>query len=389
MRKKIIVIVILSVIFLTLINHSLSAAERDYFVPMVKSSWQSEAKGQYQCRLSQRIPFYGTGMFEHKSGHRVIFKLLTDEAIIDNVNIIVQSEPPSWRHDDTVFEIGQFKFEHGHKPLIIPSPYASRMLQQIENGMSPVVIYRDMADQRDLISIRLSPVHFRDALKDYRQCEKTLIDFDLDEIKNLKVYFASNKAILNQDSKNKLKNIVRYLKMDKTILQVKIDAFADSRGRRRFNDDLSERRARAVENYLLSTGIKAGMMYAVSHGERAADHNNNTVSGRAHNRRVDIHLLTQKPPTIAEQEAIKVANRALRRRRLSERSIFNQQTVTKDIVKPQKKTNRLVKRDKKEKNNQSANNVPDETVIDGEPPAPNFINFDHLVDKNNQKIKSK
>ena len=26
--------------------------------------------------------------------------------------------------------------------------------------------------------------------------------------------------------------------------------------------------------------------------------------------------------------------------------------------------------------------------VDDEPPAPNFINFEHLVDKNNQKLKS-
>ncbi|MCU7832986.1 MAG: OmpA family protein [gamma proteobacterium symbiont of Lucinoma myriamae] len=372
------------------------AAEREYIVPMEKSQWLSTTKKDYECTLSQIIPFYGEAKFTHKSGHKVKFNLFSDEPVMDdNVTVVIQSEPPAWRHDDKVFEVGKFDFQRGHNPLIVQSPYASRMLQQVENGMSPVVIYRDMADGRDIIAVMLSPINFRQALAEYRACEKTLLDFDLDEIKNLKLYFATNKDILTARSKRDLKNIIRYLKMDPGILQVKVDAHADSRGRRRFNDDLSERRSAAVVKYLLSTGIKAEMIYSVNHGEREPEHTNKTAIGRSKNRRADVQLLTTAPPTAEERKAIEAAEKAERRRQLTERSIFNRPSSTE--IKPEI--------DKKQEQNDSATqknepevieNIPqalpdsaDYDVPDDEPPAPNFINFDHLVDKNNQKVKSK
>jgi len=396
MNKNIHIISIIIAIFTVLNLSSAYAAEREYIVPMEKTVWTSSGIKNHECGLSQMIPFYGEGKFIHKSGHKVKFDLLSDEPVMtDNVQIVVQSEPPSWRHDDKVFEIGQFNFERGHNPLIVKSPYASRMLQQVENGMSPVIIYRDMADGRDIIAVMLSPINFRKALAEYRECEKTLLDFDLDEIKNLTLYFATNKDTLTARSKQDLRNVIRYLKMDPSILQVKIDAHADSRGRRRFNDKLSERRSETVVKYLLSVGAKAEMLYAVSHGERSPVNTNKTSQGRLKNRRADVQLLTTAPPTPEEQKAIEDARKAERRRQLTERSIFNRKTSESK----NKADDLSVTENGSEATQDDTQEIQDKTqffqestendVIDDEPPAPNFINFDHLVDKNNQKVKSK
>ena len=393
MNKNIHIISIIIAIFIVFNQSSAYAAEREYIVPMEKSVWTSSGKKNHECGLSQIIPFYGEGKFIHKSGHKVKFDLLSDEPVMtDNVQILVQSEPPSWRHDDKVFEIGQFNFKRGHNPLIVQSPYASRMLQQVENGMSPVIIYRDMADGRDIIAVMLSPINFRKALAEYRECEKTLLDFDLDEIKNLTLYFATNKDILTTRSRRDLKNVIRYLKMDPSILQVKINAHADSRGRRRFNDKLSERRSEAVLKYLLSVGAKAEMLYAVHHGERSPGHTNKTARGRSKNRRADVQLLSTAPPTPEEQKAIEYANKAERRRQLTERSIFNRK-ISEAESESKNKADDLTattqdRTQEVQDKTQSLQESTENDVIDDEPPAPNFINFDHLVDKNNQKIKS-
>lgn len=113
----------------------------------------------YECSLSQIIPFYGKGKFIHKSGHDIVFNLSSKVAMVSDVKIIVQSEPPSWRHEK-VFEIGQFIFKQGKDPLVVGTPFASRMFQEIENGMSPLIVYRDPADGRDLISVLLSRLNF-------------------------------------------------------------------------------------------------------------------------------------------------------------------------------------------------------------------------------------
>jgi len=396
MNKIILLSLKLAGILTMLCVSALFAAQREYVVPMEKSEWLSSTDKSHECSLSQMIPFYGEGKFIHKSGHKVKFNLLSNEPVMnDDVKIILQSEPPAWRYDDSVFEIGKFDFQRGHNPLVIQSPYASRMLQQVENGMSPVVIYRDMADGRDIIAVMLSPINFRKALTDYRECEKTLMDFDLDEIKDLKLYFATNKDILSRRSKRDLSNIPRYLKMDPAIFQIKVDAHADSRGRRRFNDNLSEKRSQAVVEYLLSIGIKAEMIYVVNYGERKPDNTNKTAQGRAKNRRADVQLLTSAPPTAEERKVIESARKEERRRLLTERTIFNRTPK----VKPE--TDKAQSQNNAEEDNQelqTIENIPpseadyadsvEPDFIVHEPPTPNFINFDHLVDKNNQKAKS-
>ena len=348
------------------------SAEREYVVPMIKAKWISAGKPSFECSLSQTIPFYGEGKFIHKSGRDVVFNLLSKVAMISDVNIIIQSEPPSWRNGK-VFTIGQFVFQQGKEPLVIGTPFASRMLQEIENGMSPQVIYRDLADGRDIISVLLSPIKFRESFKDYLECEKTLLDFDLEEIKNLKLYFATNKSTLSERSKLDLRNIKRYLALDSSILQIKIDAHADSRGRRRMNDKLSEARSMTVKNFLLKDGIKAAMIYTVGHGERAPTFTNKTSIGRAKNRRADVQLLTTAPPTPEEQEAMEKATKAERRKKLFNNSIY------KDV--PKKPLRRKLPASSDDTKPIAAKAVKPEPV-DDEPPAPNFINLEHLVTPN-------
>ncbi len=377
---------------LTLVLISLSfylpaafALEREYVVRLADAKWQTSGKKNYQCVLWQTKPYYGEGKFMHKSGHQVVFNLYSNTPVMSDAKVIVQSEPPPWRHDDTVFEIAKMDFQRGHNPLTVKHPYASRMLQQIENGMSPVIIYRDLADGRDIIAVMLSPVNFRKVLAEYRACEKTLMDFDLQRIKNFRLYFATNKADLTARSKRDLKNVLRYLKMDPAIRQIRIDTYADSRGRRRYNDKLSEQRSDSVIKYLLSVGAKRDVLYAVSHGERESAFSNKTSRGRAKNRRADIQLLETPPPTEEEQKAIEVARKAERRRRLQQKSIFNKPEV---IEKPPKKTS---SKDHVQKSEQTSVVDPEQesVPIDDEPPAPNFINLDHLVDKNNTRVQEK
>ncbi len=113
------------------------ALEREYVVRMAKTDWQTEGKKNYECTLWQKIPFYGEGRFTHQSGYEVRFDLYSDTPVMQDARVILQSEPPPWRHDDTVFEIAKLDFSSGHNPLTVNHPYSSRMFQQLENGMSP------------------------------------------------------------------------------------------------------------------------------------------------------------------------------------------------------------------------------------------------------------
>ena len=77
-------------------------------------------------------------------------------------------------------------------------------------------------------------------------------------------------------------------KFDKTLIDV--DGHTDSVGNAGYNQDLSERRANSVANYLASRGIDPRRMSAVGYGLERPIASNATESGRAQNRRVEIAI---------------------------------------------------------------------------------------------------
>ncbi|MEL7490805.1 MAG: OmpA family protein [Pseudomonadota bacterium] len=73
---------------------------------------------------------------------------------------------------------------------------------------------------------------------------------------------------------------------DKTT--VSVYGHADSRGAEDYNQQLSQRRALSVSNYLASQGVNGGRLQAVGFGENRPVADNSTEGGRAANRRVEI-----------------------------------------------------------------------------------------------------
>lgn len=78
------------------------------------------------------------------------------------------------------------------------------------------------------------------------------------------------------------------IKFDKTELNV--DGFTDSTGSFEYNQQLSERRAARVADYLASSGIERLRVNARGYGERYPIADNGTSAGRAQNRRVEINI---------------------------------------------------------------------------------------------------
>ena len=71
-------------------------------------------------------------------------------------------------------------------------------------------------------------------------------------------------------------------------MKVQIDGYTDSTGTDAYNQNLSERRAKAVRDYLVnSVGIDPSRLTAVGHGESNPAASNSTKEGRAKNRRVE------------------------------------------------------------------------------------------------------
>ena len=109
------------------------------------------------------------------------------------------------------------------------------------------------------------------------------------------VYFRVNSAVLSADDKQKLDDLAQKALNEKGYV-VEVAGFADKSGNAAVNQELSERRAHAVMQYLEEQGnipihrilTPAGM--GTTH-EAAA---NNTAAGRKLNRRVEVRVLVNK-----------------------------------------------------------------------------------------------
>jgi OOP family OmpA-OmpF porin len=101
------------------------------------------------------------------------------------------------------------------------------------------------------------------------------------------VNFAFDKAVLTPEAKDILEEAVTVLKDTDDIVQVRVEGHTDSIGSEAYNQELSQRRAEAVAEYLVSRGISESNLVPVGMGENFPVANNDTEAGRAANRRVD------------------------------------------------------------------------------------------------------
>ena len=102
------------------------------------------------------------------------------------------------------------------------------------------------------------------------------------------VLFESGKAELLPGAEDQLSRVANYLKSSPR--PVLIEGYTDSRGSASKNQALSERRAKAVSDYLVSQGVTADRIRTEGKGSSSPVASNATASGRSQNRRVEIVL---------------------------------------------------------------------------------------------------
>jgi outer membrane protein OmpA-like peptidoglycan-associated protein/outer membrane protein W len=101
------------------------------------------------------------------------------------------------------------------------------------------------------------------------------------------VHFATGSAQLSAEDKAMLDDVVPQLKK-LHFINGEIEGHTDSVGGSAMNQRLSERRAKAVADYLAAHGISGGRVTTVGYGETKPVADNTSKEGRAHNRRVVI-----------------------------------------------------------------------------------------------------
>lgn len=104
------------------------------------------------------------------------------------------------------------------------------------------------------------------------------------------IFFDFDKADLKPESIPELTKLVNLLN-EYPIIRVEIGAHTDSDGSDEYNIGLSQRRAQSVVNWLIENGIVDGRLVSKGYGETTPLATNETVEGRALNRRVEFKLV--------------------------------------------------------------------------------------------------
>ncbi len=116
--------------------------------------------------------------------------------------------------------------------------------------------------------------------KVYRVGEGIIVEF------NDKVLFGFDQSNLNEGSKTNLNNLKEILiKYPDTNMEVQ--GHTDNTGTDSYNMALSKRRASAVSNYMISSGISSRRISTKGYGENAPNYGNDNEDDRAQNRRVE------------------------------------------------------------------------------------------------------
>jgi len=105
------------------------------------------------------------------------------------------------------------------------------------------------------------------------------------------ILFDTGKTALKPGAKSTLSKIAEQLHTDPS-LKIAVEGHTDSVGAAATNQTLSDKRANAVREYLVSAGIPSDHIVAAGKGEEAPIATNKTAAGRQQNRRVEL-VITQ------------------------------------------------------------------------------------------------
>jgi outer membrane protein OmpA-like peptidoglycan-associated protein len=107
----------------------------------------------------------------------------------------------------------------------------------------------------------------------------------------LKLNFDTNKSIIKDKDIPQLKKAIEFINSHKGS-KIRVEGHTDSIASEKYNQALSERRAKAVVDYFVKNGaVKKADISSVGYGENKPIATNDTEAGRAENRRVEVLIL--------------------------------------------------------------------------------------------------
>jgi outer membrane protein OmpA-like peptidoglycan-associated protein len=96
---------------------------------------------------------------------------------------------------------------------------------------------------------------------------------------------------LRKESTAELQRLVQLMTIEYPALRIEISGHTDNIGKDVYNKDLSQRRAKAVVDYLTSKGVAAARLTSAGYGDTQPVASNATKQGQAQNRRTEFKVV--------------------------------------------------------------------------------------------------
>lgn len=275
-----------------------------YVAGLENTMWVVEQDDVFGCQLSQEIPRLGKAVFFHEAGLPVRFSVeAKNNPMKDGLGLLI-IEAPGWGAGKEIDDLGVVQINRSQVPMVLDPARSYQVLDGLTRGMRPMLTADATHPQNQKIRVGVSPVNFKDFLPLYDACVANLLPQNFRQLERSKLYFKPGSDELEEDSVELLNNIIAYVRADDKISRIFVDGHSDNVGRRFKNRRLSEARSMMVIDFLHRNGMNQELMVMRFHGERYPTANNQSVKGRALNRRVTLRLLRDEPVAIPVREGV-------------------------------------------------------------------------------------
>lgn len=263
-----------------------TAGARLYEARLHEARWEAGAEG-LTCTLSHEIPHYGRVEFRRSGLNDMTLMVRVKRPPLLRTEAELSSDPPDWKHQVAMRELDPLEAGMSAVPFRISGARAQRVFTELQQGMVPSLRYQDWADGLDQVTVKISPVYFRTAGREFLDCQRDFSTFGMKDGGPTRVYFQVDSARLTDLGREVLEQAVRHLKKNRRGL-VFVEGHASSEGEAGHNLSLSRKRAIVVRNYLMERGIPRSRFELHFLGETRPIASNATELGRIKNRRVEL-----------------------------------------------------------------------------------------------------
>lgn len=270
-----------------LVQIAIAALPVQYASPVGEENWRMQGN-RLRCGLSVTIPEYGRAYFEQYATRAPHFILHKWEPVTRNLPVTVIAKDPVWKTTGERYPIANATLTPERFGLRLRRDATLKTLTYLSQGYDTHINYQ--SDQGFLVTVVLSPIKFRKKYDEFLRCVGGLISYTYASVKTSVILFSTNSDDISDADKQQLDKVVEYVNADDSVSKIHIAGYADDRGRKSYNNAISENRAKAVGEYLERQGIEKSLLDITWFGAKNPISSNTTAAGMAMNRRVVVQV---------------------------------------------------------------------------------------------------